>query len=217
MTTQPFSDKSTMTPAPVSTPIPPSAGPVLGINADCMMELWNTAAIRPTKANEVAFSVNNVIANWPRYQVVSAQFGGMPPWFVGIIHGLEASFNFNTHLANGDPLFNSDGKAIPTTHVPAGLGPFATWEAGAIAAFHHEGWTASMEWDLGTILMRLRAYNGTGYEQFHGINTPYIWSMTNHYTAGRYVADGDWSSTSVSQEAGAAATMLGLKIHGVAI
>jgi hypothetical protein len=34
--------------------------------------------------------------------------------------------------------------------------------------------------------------------------SPYLWSFSNQYSSGKYVADGRWSDTAVSKQAGAA-------------
>ena len=39
------------------------------------------------------------------------------------------------------------------------------------------------------------------------INSPYVWSFTTLYSRGKYVADGKFSASAVSQQCGAAATM----------
>ena len=46
------------------------------------------------------------------------------------------------------------------------------------------------------MLFRLEAYNGSGYRDKHpDVKTPYLWSFSNHYTRGKYVADGTVSGT----------------------
>ncbi|MGH7884097.1 MAG: hypothetical protein ACRENO_00220, partial [Thermodesulfobacteriota bacterium] len=34
--------------------------------------------------------------------------------------------------------------------------------------------------------------------------SPYLWSCSNHYSSGKYIADGTWSDTAVSKQIGAA-------------
>jgi hypothetical protein len=48
----------------------------------------------------------------------------------------------------------------------------------------------------------LEAYNGWGYVK-KGINSPYLWSGTNHYTSGKYVRDGVFDPRAVSKQLGA--------------
>jgi lysozyme family protein len=56
--------------------------------------------------------------------------------------------------------------------------------------------------------------NGLGYRR-RGINSPYLWSCTNHYTKGRFVADGKFSPTAVAQYCGAAAMLKRLVERGL--
>ena len=54
-------------------------------------------------------------------------------------------------------------------------------------------------------LFQLEGYNGFGYRDHHPtVPSPYLWSFSNHYTRGKYVADGRFSPTAVSQQCGAA-------------
>jgi len=136
------------------------------------------------------------------------------PWyFVGIIHAMEASFNFNAHLHNGDPL---DKK---TVHVPAGRPavwlPPSDWASSAEDALTLEGYANQTDWSLAHTLFRFEAYNGFGSRR-KGINTPYLWAFSNHYTKGKYVADGKWDPDYVSTQCGAAVMLKALITGGKA-
>jgi len=51
----------------------------------------------------------------------------------------------------------------------------------------------------------LEGYNGFGYRTRHPeVLSPYLWSYSNHYESGKYVADGTFSPSAVSQQCGAA-------------
>jgi hypothetical protein len=63
-------------------------------------------------------------------------------------------------------------------------------------------------WSLSNTLYQLEAYNGFGYRLSHPeVLSPYLWSFSNHYTSGKYVADGRWSDSAVSQQCGAAVVL----------
>ena len=118
----------------------------------------------------------------PRYETVGKALG--TPWYVvGLIHTMEASGNFGAHLHNGDPL------SARTTHVPAGrpktgTPPF-TWEESATDALTMQGFPAWKDWSVPGTLYKLEGYNGWGYHDHHpDVNTPYLWSFSNHYTSG---------------------------------
>jgi lysozyme family protein len=57
-----------------------------------------------------------------------------------------------------------------------------------------------------SVLQHLERYNGLGYRN-KGIYSPYLWSFTNHYIEGKYIADGVWSATAVSKQVGCAAIL----------
>jgi hypothetical protein len=48
----------------------------------------------------------------------------------------------------------------------------------------------------------MERYNGFGYRA-HGINSPYLWSYSPQYHAGKFVSDGVYSPTAVSGQCGA--------------
>lgn len=179
-------------------------------------DLWQTAQLNPaflTELNDICQTITN---NWTTYKLVGDALA-VPPYIIGCIHYREASFDFKTHLANGDPLWNSDGKPVPTVHVPHGLGPFDSWVSGAIGALKHEGWGPSYHWDLVDSLENLHSYNGWGPEKNYGVNSGYIWAGTNHYTSGMYVSDGNWDAQAIDKRPGCAAILLAFKDQGMAL
>jgi lysozyme family protein len=50
----------------------------------------------------------------------------------------------------------------------------------------------------------LEGFNGYGYSLYRNINSPYLWSGSNNYTAGKYIADNVYSKTAVSSQIGIA-------------
>lgn len=145
-----------------------------------------------------------------RYDTVADATGF--PWFlIAGIHSLEASLDFGTYLQNGDPLFNSDGKPVKTVHVPAGVGPYPSWEIAAIEALGGKNAGVGKVWSIGYALYWAESYNGSGYRR-RGIPSPYIWSYTDQYAKGKYVADGIFDPDAVSGQAGIAAIFKLLEI-----
>jgi lysozyme family protein len=55
-------------------------------------------------------------------------------------------------------------------------------------------------------LYRLEKYNGFGYRK-RGLATPYLWSFSDRYRQGKYVADGVFDPAAVSGQCGAAVIM----------
>lgn len=173
------------------------------------MSLWSKAHLKedPLIKKKLMLCSSKVIANIKRYQFIQKETG--VPWqLVAAIHGLEASFNFNACLHNGDPL----GKK--TTHVPAGLGPFFTWESSAIDVLQRKHVEKIKDWSIAQCLKFSEEFNGTGYLRKHQeINSPYLWSMTNLYTKGKYVADGKYDPEAISKQVGVAAVLLDFKAN----
>ncbi len=166
--------------------------------------LFETCALRPERTSDVDAQVGKMAANETRYQAVAHALGGSVPWYViAVIHNMEASLAFNAHLHNGDPL------SARTVHVPAGKpakgNPPFTWEASAADALEDKKWGDWDDWGVGGALYKIEAFNGWGYRNHHpNVLTPYLWSYSNHYASGKFVADDVFSSTAVSKQCGAA-------------
>lgn len=150
--------------------------------------------------------IASIKANRGRYEAIASAAGGSIPWdFIAIIHNLECGLNFNKHLHNGDPLTRRT-VLVPADRPAAGNPPF-TFEESAADALTMPGKRYHLEtdWTLPATLFRLEGYNGLGYLKFHpSVKSPYLWSGSNHYTRGKYVADGVWSSSAVSKQLGTA-------------
>src|SRR5262245_15864575 len=90
-----------------------------------------------------------------RYQAVSAKTS--VPWAViAVIHERECSQDWTGSLAQGDPWNRV------SVHVPAGRGPFKSWEEAAIDALVHCAPYAARnkDWSIGRTLAKLEQYNG---------------------------------------------------------
>lgn len=138
------------------------------------------------------------------YTDVSATTG--VPWaFIAVAHERECSQDWHGSLAQGDPWNRR------SVHVPAGRGPFTSWEAAAIDALVNCAPYASRnkDWSIGGTLVVLEQYNGLGYAA-RGIASPYIWSGTNQYHGGKYVRDGVFDPHAFDQQLGCAGLLLAM-------
>jgi len=143
-------------------------------------------------------TADRIIENRARYEVIEASTG--VPWFVvGIIHSLETGLRFDRHLHNGDPL-TARTKLVPAGR-PLGQAPF-TFEQSCQDALCMKAYDKIAAWPVERIAWALENYNGWGYRRYRKILSPYLWSGSNHYLAGKYVADGKWSATAVSSQSG---------------
>jgi lysozyme family protein len=139
-----------------------------------------------------------------RYQAVQARTG--VPWpIIAVIHERECSQGWNGSLAQGDPWNRI------SVHVPAGRGPFASWEACAVDALVSCPPYAARnkDWTIGAALTKLEEYNGLGYAA-RGRPSPYIWSGTDQYRSGKYVRDGVYDPDVVDSQLGCAGLLMAM-------
>lgn len=156
------------------------------------------------------------------YKIISHEM--RVPWEVlAIIHYLECGNDFTKHIHNGDSLAGRTvrvpkGRPMKPPKPPVKLEgslkyPYTFLESCmdwadlksaniSLAQLH--------EWCNEVILYFLEANNGFGYVK-KGIETPYLWSGTNHYEEGKYIHDGVFDSGTVSQQVGAVPLLLYLK------
>ncbi len=176
--------------------------PLTSALKDEYQRLFDGCIVSTTKAAQVEFLIKKIIDNKDRYESAGNALG-IPWYFIAVIHNMESSLNFNTHLHNGDPLTNR------TVHIPAGRPPNGnppfTWEESAADSLTFQKLNSWSDWSLPGLLYKIEGYNGWGYRQHHPqVLSPYLWSFSNNYTGGKYVADGRWSDTAVSNQCGAA-------------
>ena len=167
-------------------------------------DLFTSCVVNPLKQPAADKIANKIVANRLRYEAVESIV--KTPWYViAVIHSLEGSLNFERHLHNGDPL------TAKTVHVPKGRPPGKApfkWEDSAVDALKFARMTDVKKWTLATILFRLEGFNGFGYRTKHPeVLTPYLWSFSNHYEKGKFVADGKFDANAVSKQCGGAAIL----------
>jgi lysozyme family protein len=164
-------------------------------------QLFDTCQVRPVKLSEVEKTIDQLVANADRYKSVADPLS--VPWqVIAVIHNLESSQSFNRHLHNGDPL-TARTVQVPAGRPPDGIPPFK-WEQSADDALRLRKMDQWNDWSLPGILYQLEGYNGWGYRLYHShVLSPYLWSYSNLYNSGKYVADGTWSDTAVSKQCGA--------------
>jgi lysozyme family protein len=155
------------------------------------------AAAKPLR--NLSATASALVGAKKRYQAVEAKTG--VPWFIiAVIHMRESSQKWDRSLAQGDPI---DRVSV---HVPAGRGPFASWEDAAIDALVncHPFLARKKNWSLGPALANLEAYNGVGYAN-KGRPSPYLWAGTDQYVSGKYVRDGVYDPNHIDTQPGCAA------------
>jgi len=168
---------------------------------------WANAKLTRARLPEFKAPAQKAVTNKARYQSIEARTG--VSWiFIAVSHYRESTQNFSKSLAQGDP-WNK-----VSTHVPAGRGPFASFEDAAVDALANCAPHAARntDWSIGGMLTLLERYNGLSYANANR-PSPYIWSGTDQYTIGKVLVDHGPIEEVVDKQLGCAGliiTMMGL-------
>lgn len=163
--------------------------------------LLATMEVRPEWKSSIDSKARKIISLKDKYQSV-AKATGVPWDVIAVIHSLEGNLDFSTHLHNGDPLTRRT-RNVPRGRPVEGEPPFS-WEESAIDAIKYDELDLNTDWSMEGIAYAFEKYNGLGYRTRNtGINSPYLWSGTTHYTRGKFVSDGKYSKTAKSEQIGA--------------
>ena len=163
---------------------------------------WAEMKIRPGRVKALDAVARKIIAGKEQYQRVEADTG--VPWaVVGVLHNREASCDFRGVLHNGEKIIGTGRK---TRLVPKGRGPFRTWHEAALDAIAIKGWDKSTVWSIEFFLYASEVFNGMGYRA-HGVPSAYLWSFSDQYTKGKYVADHVFDRDAVDRQMGVAPLM----------
>jgi lysozyme family protein len=176
--------------------------PVFDSLKDEYNRLFNTCVIREKHRSEVTWAMNKILEqrNEDRW-LPAAQEVCCPWYFVGLIHYMEGAMDFRAHLHNGDPLTERTVQ-VPENRPPV-WNPPSDWTSSAIDSLTLEGFANQADWSIARILYRFERNNGFGSRR-NGIYTPYLWSFSNHYSRGKFVADRVWDPDAVSKQVGCA-------------
>ena len=179
-------------------------------NLDMAWYNYNAAIIKKMypfnpKYNELIRQFREVYENnKSRYMGLAKQMG-IPPELLAVIHYRENSADymqggFNVYLHNGQTL----GQV--TTIVPTGK-LYTNFDDAALNAIAEKSSIIGKlnltyeTQDMTAMLCFLETYNGLGYYKNNRIN-PYLYSGTNVYISGKYVADGVYDPNAVDNQVG---------------
>lgn len=174
----------------------------MGVDLDVLKASNQLRWSRATLTRNYTTVAQNLLKAKARYKVVEKRTG--VPWpVVALIHLRESSQSWTASLAQGDPW---DQISV---HVPAGRGPFSSWEDAAIDALTKcPPFTAmNSDWSIGGALTAMEKYNGLGYAA-KGVASPYLWSGTDQYVKGKYTSDHFYDPEFVDKQAGCAAILM---------
>ena len=155
--------------------------------------LYHSMIIKEDKVALVRKAADTIIKHSSAY--IEAEIMTGVPWqLIGALHYMECNCDMTCQLLNGERWYKR------TRLVPKRKGPWKSWLDSTVFAFKHDQLKSTR---LGETLRYAERYNGMGYVR-KGINSPYLWSYSNHYTKGKYVADGKYSPYAVSKQVGVA-------------
>lgn len=178
-----------------------AAPPIFAERKEEYQRLFDTLAVNPEIIDEIDNAIYRMLKNRRLYEEV-AQLLGVPWWAVGLIHCMEGGADISKRLQDGARLQESDD-------------PEQTWIESAISILKKQGFQEWQDWSIAGLLYKMEQYNGWGYYH-HQVNSAYLWSFSHHYTGGKYIRDGVWSATAVSQQPGAAVILRRLLDRGLA-
>lgn len=176
------------------------------------VRMFDAAVADPAKATSIDRLATVLASFRSTYEKLQADL--RIPWhFIGLIHCMESSFNFGTHLHNGDSLMHRTVN-VPKGRPPAEVAdpPFA-WTTSATDALTMKGFHTQTDWSLAAQLFRLEQYNGFGY-RMRGRASPYLWSFSDRYTGGKFVRDGVFDPAVMSKQCGTAVLLKRLIARG---
>jgi len=194
------------------------------------LDMYHAMEINNTWLNLVRRNASFINGNKNTYTPIF--LNSQVPWYlVGLVHKMEAGYEDLIAGKDGKSfecnLFNGQYYWKKTTIVPKGKGPFSNWNIAAIQAMQDLNKKMMRQipnWDgkytIDVILFMAEMHNGWGYRIYHPeVKSPYLWSFSNMYSKGRYVADGKFKSSSVSQQCGIAPILKILidQINGIEI
>ncbi len=170
---------------------------------DIYTDLWAGMDIRPERLSIVTRQADRIIENRDKYEAIQ-HTTGVPWYLIGLMHLRESNLNFTRHLHNGDSLERRTVR-VPAGRPLNGTGPF-TFQESAEDALRQKGLDKIKDWSIERVAYTLEQFNGFGYVA-RGINSPYLWASTNHYTRGKYIRDHVFSSNTVDTQLGTMAVI----------
>lgn len=172
---------------------------------------WNEMKIKPSFWPAAQKFAQRALVHKDSYiriaEMVKAKGYYVPWWFIPLVHERECVRgvdNWNCNIAQGCR-FNVKCDVIPYN------GPFSSFEEAALAALitEHPYAAKNTNWSGGGTMTIAESYNGTGYFRM-GKTNPYLFSGTDQYIKGKYVADGKYDPNHVDTQLGVAISLKAL-------
>jgi lysozyme family protein len=183
-------------------------------------KLWDSVEIKGSQVFRIDKAISLYIDNKPTYVAIEKmRTGGVSSAVVFVLHGRESTWSFKKHLHEGSPL-TTRTRWVPKGRpkAPPANGTSYTFLESAEDALYKLKDLESIDWSIcNDALYNIEKYNGLGYLKYRSIHSPYLWAGTNHYTKGKYVADGRYSSTAIDKQLGTCAILKRMSDRGIDI
>lgn len=164
---------------------------------------WEVMHLDPKRMGTFDAAAHRLVGLKPVLDPIAAHPGMNAPWWaLAVVLERECGGRTDRYLGNGQRL---DHK---TTIVPIGRGPFLG--ATAFARGCYDAWIDCApqagrwgDWTAGGAMTLFELYNGLGYAM-RGVPSPYVWSGSDQYRSGKYVADHQYSPVAIDTQIGCA-------------
>lgn len=177
---------------------------------------WNNAKIKPVFEIAVNKAVMLYMRTCTRYETVEKmRSDGVPAPILFCLHLRESDNDFTAHPHEGSSLLHRT-RFVPKGRLPPPKEPPYKWEVSAEDAYYVADKLQGNWIDLVYAFDAMERFNGMGYRK-RGILSPYIYSATQYYDAGKFVADGHFSATAVDKQLGCIAILKRMQQKGVLI
>lgn len=177
---------------------------------------WNNAKIKPVFEIAVNKAVMRYMNTRTRYETVEKmRSNGVPAPILFCLHLRESDNDFTAHPHEGSSLLHRT-RYVPKGRLPAPKEPPYKWEVSAEDAYYVADRLQGNWIDLIYAFDAMERFNGMGYRK-RGILSPYVYSGTQYYDSGKFVADGRFSASAVDKQLGCLAILKRMQQKGIHI
>lgn len=176
---------------------------------------WRTARVNP----RYSIALDKLVERYRRHETTYRQIEamrehGVPAPVLFGLHYRESDADFSCHPHEGSPLTHRT-RYVPKGR-PTGDPPFTFLQSAEDAYYGYEHLEKRAWHEPGAVCYWSESFNGLGYMK-RGRVSPYVWSGTDAYQRGKYVADGRYDPLFVDKQLGVAAILFRLRERGIAL
>ena len=176
---------------------------------------WRAARVNPRHSIALDRLVERYRRHEQTYRKIKAmRRNGVPAAVLFALHYRESDADFTCHPHEGSPLSHRT-RYVPNGR-PTGDPPFTFLQSAEDAYYGYEHLEKRAWHEPGAVCYWSESFNGLGYLK-RGRVSPYVWSGTDAYQQGKYVADGRYDPLFVDKQLGVAAILFRLRDRGIVL